>query len=357
MFAVRETLQESLGFSPIELVFGHQVRGPLKLLREQLLSVQTTPVPVAEYVDSFRRRLHLACDFAKANLELSQSKMKTQFDRKSVARSFQPDDSVLIFLPVQGSALQAKYSGPYLIEKKLSDTDYVLHTPDRRRKSRVCHINMLKSYVARDVPVSNPLPNPVPVASVVPLSLNSPEEDGLTVGDAQTPCVRLQNSAVLDDLSAHLAHLPELQRRDIVSLIEKYPTLFSDVPSQTNVLCHDIDVGNSPPIKQHSYRVNPHKCEVMRAEVDYLVKNGFARPSQSPWSSPCLLVPKPDSTYRFCTDYRKVNNVTKPDSFPLPLMEDCVDRVGAACYVTKLDLLKGYWQVPLTPQAWICDTR
>ncbi len=89
----------------------------------------------------------------------------------------------------------------------------------------------------------------------------------------------------------------------------------------------------------------------MRNEVQYLLEHGLAVPSQSPWSSPCILVPKSDSTYRFCTDYRKINAVTKPDSFPLPRMEDCVDRVGSAHYVTKLDLLKGYWQVPLTSRA------
>ncbi len=81
--------------------------------------------------------------------------------------------------------------------------------------------------------------------------------------------------------------------------------------------------------------------------MKYLVENGLAVPSSSAWSSPCLLVPKPDGSHRFCTDYRKVNAITKPDSFPLPLMEDCVDNVGSARFVTKLDLLKGYWQVSL----------
>src|SRR4029434_7966777 len=66
---------------------------------------------------------------------------------------------------------------------------------------------------------------------------------------------------------------------------------------------------------------------------------------------PCILVGKPDGTYRFCTDYRKLNSVTKPDCFPLPRVDDCVDQVGAARYVSKFDLLKGYWQVPLTPRA------
>ncbi len=89
----------------------------------------------------------------------------------------------------------------------------------------------------------------------------------------------------------------------------------------------------------------------MKKEVDYLLRNGLAVPSSSAWSSPCLLVLKTDGMFRFCTDYRKLNNVTKPDSFPLPRMEDCIDRVGAVSFVTKLDLMKGYWQVPLTARA------
>ena len=59
----------------------------------------------------------------------------------------------------------------------------------------------------------------------------------------------------------------------------------------------------------------------------------------------------PFSSPRFCTDYRKVNAVTVPDSFPLPRMDDCIDSIGPAVFISKLDLLKGYWQVPLTERA------
>lgn len=89
----------------------------------------------------------------------------------------------------------------------------------------------------------------------------------------------------------------------------------------------------------------------MREEVDYLVREGLAELSSSPWSSPCLLVPKSDGNYRFCTDYRKINAVTVPNCFPMPRMEDCIDNLGSAQFVSKLDLLKGYCQVPLTPRA------
>lgn len=67
------------------------------------------------------------------------------------------------------------------------------------------------------------------------------------------------------------------------------------------------------------------------------------------WTSPCLLVPKLENIPRFCTDFRNINSVTKPDSFPLPRMGECVVRV--ARFVSKLDLLKIYWQVPLSARA------
>lgn len=82
-----------------------------------------------------------------------------------------------------------------------------------------------------------------------------------------------------------------------------------------------------------------------------MIKNVIAKPLFSEWSSPCILVGKPDGTYRFCSDFRKVNAVTKTDNFPLPRMEDCIDQVGSAKFVSKIDLLKGFWQVPLTPRA------
>ena len=107
-------------------------------------------------------------------------------------------------------------------------------------------------------------------------------------------------------------------------------------------------VNNTP------YRVNPIKLEYLKAEIDYMLENNIIEPSYSDWSSPCILVPKPDGTFRFCTDFRKVNTVTKTDSFSLPRIEDCIDRVGKAKYVTTLDLLKGYWQVPLTEEQNSC---
>lgn len=72
LFAVRETVQESLGFSPAELVFGHTVRGPLKMLKENWLCEQQSECNLLDYVSSFRERLHNACELAQTALEGTQ---------------------------------------------------------------------------------------------------------------------------------------------------------------------------------------------------------------------------------------------------------------------------------------------
>uniref|UniRef100_A0A3B1J3T9 Gypsy retrotransposon integrase-like protein 1 n=1 Tax=Astyanax mexicanus TaxID=7994 RepID=A0A3B1J3T9_ASTMX len=345
LFALRESVQESLMFSPAELVFGHTLRGPLKAMQESLMTHSDTvqSKSVLEYVDSFRERLHKAWEIAGETLKSSQGKMKKDHDKRAVSRSFSPGDQVLALLPVPGSCLSARFSGPYVVEKKLSETNYLIGTPDRRKKYRVCHINMLKLYLTRVSEVGDAAP------VLVTAAINA--QDGGDESYSSNATARVPNSQALKALTASLSHLTPCQRSDIVTLVSDFPTLFSDVPSQTTVLCHEIKVTSDRPIKQHPYRANVRKREVMKQEVEYLLEHGFAKPSVSPWSSPCLVVPKPDGTFRFCTDYRKVNAVTVPDSFPLPRMDDCIDNIGAAQFVTKLDLLKGYWQVPLSPEA------
>ncbi|KAJ8040905.1 hypothetical protein HOLleu_15350 [Holothuria leucospilota] len=149
MFAARESIQESLGFSPFELVFGHTVRGQLKLLKEKWLSDPGENIHLLDYVSRFKDRLHGACELAQENLRHSQKKMKAWYDKTTVKREFKPGDKVLVFLPVSGQPLQARFQGPYVIERKVIDTDYVILTPDKRKCKRVCHINMMKRYYER----------------------------------------------------------------------------------------------------------------------------------------------------------------------------------------------------------------
>ena len=152
------------------------------------------------------------------------------------------------------------------------------------------------------------------------------------------------------DLSSKLDYLAHDEKEEMTRHIRYFLDLFPDVPKQTDIV-HDVDVGNASPVQQHPYRVKPLKAEMIRQEVDYMIRPGIIEPSQSSWSSPCVLVKKPDGSAWFCTDDRKVNTLTRTDSYPIPRIDDCIDRIGKASCITKLDLLKGYWCVPLTTRA------
>lgn len=318
LFAAREAVQESLGFSPAELVFGREVRGPLKVLKEQLIIPELKVKSIPEYVAKLKERLQLACSLASKALTSSQGKMKKHHDKRAVACLFQPGDKVLILLPVPGSALSTRFSGPYVVESKLSDTNYIIKTPDRRRQTRVCHVNMMKRYHPREDEKGLPTTQTVsPIASISEVT-NPAALDGLVMRNATPQGARLGNTEVLRDLPHYLSHLQGDQSSDIIKLIHDFPSLFGDIPSQTSVITNDIVLTNPMPIKQRAYRVSPAKREVMKKEVEYLLLNGFAVPSCSSWSSPCLLDVKSDGSPRFCTDFRRVNSVTVPDAHPLP---------------------------------------
>ena len=331
---------------------------PLLLLKEKWLDEDPEKISVLKYVATFKDRLFRAGQIAKRNLQESQSKMKVWYDRKAKSRCFEPGDRVLVLFPVVGNPLQAKYSGHYKVVKKISDTNYLVKTPGRRKETQVCHINMLKAYHEK--------PKPELVTLNNRLGLESPthskdcvgqvaekEEDTeseVRLGNDQQP-IKLQNSQILNDLGTKLSHLPSVQRKELAEVITQYREVFPDVPSKTNLIEHDVDVGDSAPIKQHPYRVSPMKKELLDKEVQYMLKNDIIEESQSNWSSPCILVPKHDGGFRFCTDFRKVNDKTKSDSFPIPRIADCIDQIGNAKFVSTFDMLKGYWQVPLTQRA------
>ncbi len=82
-----------------------------------------------------------------------------------------------------------------------------------------------------------------------------------------------------------------------------------------------------------------------------MLKLEVIEPSNSPWSSPIVMVPKPDGTLRFCNDFRHLNEVSEFDGYPMPWVYELLDRLGRARYISTLDLTKGYWQVPLSKTA------
>ncbi|XP_071490828.1 uncharacterized protein [Diadema antillarum] len=207
LFAARAVPNESTGFSPFELVFGHEPRGPLKVVKEQLLSDEEEKDSNAlDYISMFRERLVRANEVAREHLKSSQQTMKERFDRKARSRVFEVGDKVLVLLPLPGDALKAKFSGPYVVERKLGKETYVVSMPDRRKTKRVCHVNMLKKYHERVEDVGA-----VVSESVLHSAKKSAEEFEPDAPDSQS--VSFKSGMIPNTWEEHVAHLRELFRR------------------------------------------------------------------------------------------------------------------------------------------------
>jgi hypothetical protein len=166
---------------------------------------------------------------------------------------------------------------------------------------------------------------------------------------------------------------PELSEEDFLNLfkldfscastdemvtLKKLLIEFKDIFSKSsldigscNMGSHDIVTGNAVPVYQRPYRT-PHALrETAEDMIKDMLDNNIIEESNSPWSSPFILVDKPDGTKRFAVDYRKLNAVTEKDRLQMPNIEDLLDRLCSCKSFSLLDLTSGFWQIPLTEEA------
>ena len=151
LFAVRESVQESLGFSPFELVFGHSVRGPLMLLKENWLSENTESLNLLDYVSRFRNKLKKACELAQQNLKTSQSKMKMLFDKKLQNHVFNPGGKISVSSPGQLNKLQARDLGSCPVTQRVETLHRTIKNYDNRHSNHLCEMTMVKPYFERGI--------------------------------------------------------------------------------------------------------------------------------------------------------------------------------------------------------------
>ncbi|GFX21642.1 retrovirus-related Pol polyprotein from transposon 412 [Trichonephila clavipes] len=150
------------------------------------------------------------------------------------------------------------------------------------------------------------------------------------------------------------AELSPEQKSSAERLFQEFEDVFSRNSSDighTTVTQHRIDTADHPPIKQHPRRLPFAKQEEVGTLLREMQENDIIEPSSSPWASPIVLVRKKDGSTRFCVDYRKLNDVTKKDSYPLPRIDDTLDTLsGHKWGFSTLDLKSGYWQVEIHPE-------
>ncbi|XP_071818156.1 uncharacterized protein [Apostichopus japonicus] len=334
LFAYREVPQSSTGFSPFELLYGRKVKGPLDVLKEEICNPegQCRNENILEYVLDMRNRMRELTAMVQENLAAAQNQQKEWYDRTARRRCYGVGQQVLVFLPTASGKLQAEWQGPYPITNKISDTDYEIDTGTKRKQFRIFHVNMLRPWVERHCLYAQVL-----------------ESDSNSDGNSE---IGYQPIRTQDWQSVNISErLTEKKRNNVAKLLQRFNDILSDVPGRTQSTEHDVYVTNEVPITQKAYRLPQAKRAEIKSQLEQMLEAGIIKPSSSPWASPIVSVPKKDGSIRICTDYRKLNQVTKFDAYPIPRVDDIIDDVSGSPFISTLDLTKGYYQVPLSHTA------
>ena len=171
--------------------------------------------------------------------------------------------------------------------------------------------------------------------------------------DAETPENSLDENDVIGQLMGNLPdELTESQRKDVRQLLQENEAIFSkgeyDI-GRTHLVEYKIDTGDHRPIRQPLRRHPFQHLEAIDRHVDEMKKHGIIEPAASPWASNIVLVRKKDGTLRFCVDYRQLNAITYKDSYPLPLIDNCLNALAGSSWFSTLDLGAGYYNITYIP--------
>ena len=337
LFAYREVPQESLHFSPFELLYGRSVRGPMSILRE-LWTKQTTDPEVKstyQYVIDLQDRLEQTCDLARQELAKAQSKQKKYYDVRSKDRVFQAGDKVLILLPTDENKLLMHWKGPFEILERKNGHDYRVQLNNR---VKLFHANMLKKYHVRNK--ESELEKQQVGAMIVD------EQQDLGDSSDQSTVFQSEQKETYRDVNIN----PELtaeQRQEVEKLVAEFADIFTDVPKVTNLGEHSIQLTSSEPVRTRPYPLPFALREEVNREIQSMLDNHIIEPSTAAYLSPIVVVKKRDGSNRICVDYRKLNKVTLFDSEPMPQVQEIFSDLSGSRYYSKFDFCKGYWQVKM----------
>ena len=321
LFAYRDTPHCVTGFSPFSLLFGREVKGPLGLVHSSWLDGDCEAAGAGEWLIALKQQMAEMSKVVSEREKLAKCKMKQVFDRTAKSKSFEVGDLVLVRKPGLRKKLGDSWDGPYEILEKISPLNYKIKPPGGSRRSKVLHVNMLKKWSA-------------PVARIHGVAVVHEEE-----GECESP----QGLKLTRD-----GFVPTVKQQDrLDGVLSEFGGVLCNTPGRTESVTLSINTGEASPIRSHPYRIPPVWREEVKQQIDQLLDLGIIRASESPWSSSVVTVKKKDGGIRICVDYRAVNGVTAPDPYLMPFIEDILDTLASAKFLSKIDLNKGFHQIPI----------
>jgi len=336
LYFIRCTPSEATGLSPFLAKQGWEPSTPLSLLYETWIDKELGGMELLDFVIENSERIEHLRESSSLKLRDSGEKRKLKWDGKSKERSFNVGDDVLMRKPGLCGKLESSWEGPYTVFKKNTPLSYGIDVGDRKIPS--VHVSLIKAYM-RETEVAK-------ISRATTVMESDTKSDEIEQRYAE---VKVSGSE----------EMSERQRGELDGILGKYSRTLTKEPGLTKLTTFTIDTGDHAPIHQRPYNTPAHFRTSINTELDWLLEKGFIQPSTSPWASPIVAVRKPDGSARLCVDYKKVNAITNDHPFYMPRVEEVLEGVGQATFISKLDLTKGYYQVQVAPEdvektAFVC---
>ncbi len=353
LFAYREVRNESTGFSPFEMVYGFCPRGPTDVLRDMVAGDSgESDIPVFEYVMNLRERLSESQEMAQEASKSAAIKAKSYRDKGAKMRKFEPGEKILLLLPTDNRKLLMQWKGPYLVLYATSEVDYAI---DVKGSTKVFHVNMLQKYYERPdylcctIPVEQEVLLFSACTSVV-TQMDDTSQDDEVVQEVQIELPALKQIQSYIDVNVN-PDVSVSQKADIDKVLSSFQDVLSDLPGRTDAIEHSIILTSDKPVCQRPYPLPFRSKGIVEKEIKDMIALDVIEPSTSPYNSPIVLVSKPDGSVRFCIDFRRLNAITVTDAEPIPNQEDLIAAMSDSIWFTKIDLTKGYWEIPLSKES------
>ncbi|GFU55595.1 retrovirus-related Pol polyprotein from transposon 17.6 [Trichonephila clavipes] len=280
LLALRTVSHESTGYTPSELAYGKNLRTPETLVMEHWMEPEEEGDLVTEYMFKLINRLKRCQEVAINKMEEMQVKRKTWYDKNAVKREFKDGDLVLVLATSRTNKLAVQWIGPGTILNKISETNYLVEIPGRREASQIYHINMLKPYYKRPEHVN--------------VIINDETQNSLADQELEIPYLE-NNSLVYDfedviQASELNKHLHDKQMDRLRELLSKYSKCFSNNPGLTNLVEHEIQLVSDQPVRTKPYRMSHRQNEILKNEINRMLKLGIIEVGESDYMSPMILV-------------------------------------------------------------------
>ncbi|UYV67118.1 hypothetical protein LAZ67_4003958, partial [Cordylochernes scorpioides] len=294
-------------------------------------------------MDAHLRTLILGRDFLKkmnAKIDCKRETIKynlmsnhdvSNYDLKKIKST---TDTVIPKLSIKliRASMEAE-DGEYVIE----ENNKMTQTNGLRLARSLLTVTDKKTHIW----ITNPYPRPLKIMKDQTLAYGSLPAEVNFIENIEK---QNENDEIQFQINKNLSFKEQERLKQILA---KYTDLFSSRLGRTNLAKHQIHTEDAKPIKHKPYRVSAKERTIIKDQIDEMLEEGIIRPSSSPWPFPVILVKKRDGKYRFCVDYRKLNEVTVKDVYPIPRIDDVMDSLQGSKYFSAIDLKSGYWQVEI----------